>query len=93
MAKLCRDCVVKIFGACRGEYCRPERRGLEEHAQREVGKLGHLVTSFEKVKRLAVWKAQCERCGMEVNYTLDREPGEHPFSGSALATACPGVGI
>ncbi|MGD1993915.1 MAG: hypothetical protein PVI59_12040 [Anaerolineae bacterium] len=91
MAKSCKECVVKIFGACRGDYCGAERRGLEERAQREVARRGHAVKTFEKVNRYPVWKARCERCGREVVYTLDREPGEPPFSGEALDADCPGI--
>jgi hypothetical protein len=91
MAKQCKDCVVKVFGVCRGEYCQAERRGLEERAQRELKKRGHVMESFEKVKRNPIWKAQCEQCGLEVAYILDRESGEPVFSGEAFETVCTGI--
>ena len=91
MAKECKDCVVKIFGACRGEFCLPERRGLEEQAQREALARGHTVSTFEKVAGQPVWRGRCERCGMTVAYVLDPEPGESPVSGEALDRSCPEV--
>lgn len=88
MARACKDCVVKIFGTCQGEFCRSERRGLEEQAQREAQARGHTVSTFEKVEGQPVWRGRCERCGMAVAYILDPEPGESTISGEALATEC-----
>lgn len=93
MGRSCKDldCVIEIFGHCRGEYCYPERQGLIERAQREARRLGHSLSPFEKVRNYAVWRAECERCGLEAAITLSAEAGEPEIYGDALGEACSSV--
>jgi len=90
MARICKDidCVVEVFGRCRGEYCTAERRGLIERARQEARRLGHSLSPFEKVKDHAIWKARCEDCDLEAAVTLSAKPGEPEVYGEALSKAC-----
>jgi hypothetical protein len=89
MTKSCKDCVVRIFGACRGEYCQPERIGLSEQAEREAAARGHVLGSFKKMRHYPIWQARCKQCGRIVAYTLDPAPGEPAIYGEALTVTCP----
>ena len=91
MGRICKDidCIIEVFGRCRGEYCTGERRGLIEQAQRRAQELGHTLTAFEKVKNCAIWRARCERCGLEAEITLSARPGEPSVYGEALSKKGP----
>jgi len=93
MTKRCKDCVARVFGACRGEFCQAERVGLHELAEREAQQRGHELGPFEKVKNYPIWKARCERCGREIAYTLDPGPDEQSIYGHALDGTCSKVEI
>ena len=90
MARTCKDidCVVEVIGRCRGDYCVGERRGLIERARREAQRLGHNLSSFEKVEDYAIWQSRCKDCGLEVAITLAAKPGEPEVYGEALSNAC-----
>jgi hypothetical protein len=93
MARICRDidCIVEVFGCCRGEYCRQERRGLVERARQEARDLGHTMSPFEKARNHPVWQAKCEHCGLQVSITVSADPGEPDIYGDALLDACSSV--
>ena len=93
MARMCKDidCIVEVFGRCRGEYCHQERLGLIERARREARHLGHTLSPFEKVRNCAIWRAECQRCGLGVAITVSAEAGEPDVYGDALEEACSSV--
>jgi hypothetical protein len=84
----CKDCVAKVLGACRGDYCESERVGLTEQAQRAAKQGGHTLSAFVKEKKSPVWHAHCLHCGREVTYTLDPEPGSPAICGDLIDTDC-----
>jgi len=85
----CKDCLVGLFGACSGDYCRVERGILIEQAQHLAGQHGHVLGEFVKVKNRPIWEARCVQCGQGVAVTLDPAPGEPDVYGDALTTPCP----
>ncbi len=88
MTKRCKDCVARIFGVCRGDFCAPERVGLCEQAERQAQAHGHVLAPFEKEEELPIWYARCIHCGRTVAYTLDPGPGESAVYGDALEVDC-----
>jgi hypothetical protein len=88
MTKRCKDCVARVFGACRGDFCEPERIAICELAERKAEERGHVLGPFEKSKKYPIWQAHCERCGRPVSYTLDPGAGEPAIYGEAIETDC-----
>ncbi len=84
----CEDCVARVLGACRGDFCDMERVGLTEQTQRAAESGGHTLSSFKKTAGRPVWTASCTRCGRDIAYTLDPEPGAPAIYGSMLDAAC-----
>jgi hypothetical protein len=87
----CKDCTAHLLGACRGDYCEPERLSLAEMAQRSAEAGGHALTAFNKESGRPMWHATCSRCGLEVSYTLDPEPDTPALFGPLLDTPCEGT--
>ena len=84
----CEDCVAQLLGACRGDYCRPEHVGLMENVERNAAANGHTLSEFVQERGRPVWHAHCERCGLEVAYTIDPEPGSPAIFGPLLDAPC-----
>ncbi len=84
----CKDCVAKLFGACHEEYCEMEQVGLREEAQRRAVARGHALLPFSRVDQRPLWHAQCERCGLEVFFTLDPDPNQLAIFGALLDADC-----
>jgi hypothetical protein len=89
---LCKNCVVGLLGVCSEEFCRPEREGLIEEAQRSAEQHGHTLTEFIKVEDYPIWQARCVRCGQLAVIRLDPLPNEPDIYGEALAVNCPELG-
>ena len=83
----CKNCVVGLLGTCH-DYCRPEREGLIEEAQRRAEQLGHVLAGFVKVKDYAIWEARCERCGRVAAIALDPPLNEPDVYGEAVVARC-----
>lgn len=84
----CSGCVAKLLGACRGDYCAAERVGIEEEVTRRAVANGHRLGPFVQERRRPLWRAHCERCGLEAAYTIDPEPGDPAEFGAALDQPC-----
>jgi hypothetical protein len=83
----CKDCVAGVLGACR-DYCAFERELLEGQAQALAEAHGHAPGPWSKVKGLAHWQAQCNRCGQPLTISLTPGPGELELSGPGLTSPC-----
>lgn len=84
----CRDCVARLLGVCRGDFCYTERVTLVERARRRAAQFGHELGPFTKVARRPTWEARCERCAECAVITIDPEPGQPAMSGKVLRTPC-----
>ena len=84
----CKDCVVGLFGACRGEYCAAERAGLIEQAQAAAKGHGHALGEFAQIKGRPTWEARCRRCGKAAAVCLDPECGGQDVYGEAVGEDC-----
>jgi hypothetical protein len=84
----CKECVAHLLGACRGDFCEPERVSLAEMVRRIAEENGHLLTAFERESGRPTWHVACSRCGLEASYTLDPEPGTPAIVGAVLDTPC-----
>jgi hypothetical protein len=84
----CKECVALLLGACRGDFCEPERMGLAEMVERLAAEGGHTLASFRKEPGRPLWHVACRRCALEASYTLDPEPGMPAISGPLLDTPC-----
>lgn len=87
----CKNCVVGLFGVCSEDFCRPEREGLVEEAQRSAEQHGHTLTEFVKIEDYPIWQARCVRCGQLAAINLDPLPNEPDVTGEALTVNCPEV--
>ncbi|NIV30725.1 MAG: hypothetical protein GWN58_14865 [Anaerolineae bacterium] len=90
--KRCKNCVVGLFGACGIDYCRSEREGLIEQAQRSAEGRGHSLAEFVKVPDYPIWQARCVRCGQLAAINLDPAPNEPDVYGEAASVRCPVTG-
>jgi len=84
----CKGCTAALFGPCH-DYCRAEREGLIEEAQRLAAQGGHALGTFEHIVGYPTWVARCAQCGRMVTATLDPQPGQSVLSGAALEESCP----
>jgi hypothetical protein len=84
----CRDCSVRLLGACHEDYCREEREALIENAVGIAEAHGHALSEFVRIKHHPVWQARCLGCGELARICLDPKPGELDVSGEACETGC-----
>ena len=86
---VCKDCVIGLFHACHNEeYCRQEKSALIEQVQEAARNEGHSLAKFAKQREVAVWRAQCVRCGRVANVSLSPSPGEPDMHGEAVTGVC-----
>ena len=86
---VCKDCVIGLFHACHNEeYCRQEKSALIEQAQEAAKNEGHSLAKFTKQRKVAVWRAECVRCGRVATVCLSPSRGEPDVHGEAVTGIC-----